>query len=178
MLSKRAQKELKRIITIEDKYRKGLEENWENMDQRGQQCELEEAGANFVITNFGGEKGKTVTSILGEGYTSEKCGRICADLMRGIKMSKQKEKFYRYVFLEDKTNATKYHEKLKKSWEESLDHVMDLDQSGGTIGLTIDQEPNDGVGPTDAVKGEAIRLYAEEMKKSYEHREGALACLR
>jgi|TARA_R110002033_G_scaffold154852_1_gene191182 hypothetical protein len=168
--------ELRSIITDEERFRKKLETECERTTDRKMLVELEEDGNKICITNFDGTD-ETITSLLEKGFTSEICERIIDDLQRAIKMSKQKEKFYRYVFLRDIENATKYHTKLSETWFKTLEDVMEHDLKGGTTGIHISQA-RIGEQSDYAQQSEAVRLFADEMKMSNEHREHCLEVLK
>ena len=127
-LSNRNRKHLKKLIAAEEKHRIPHEKVMELMKNRVMLKKMEEMGANIVITNALGEKGKTQVGL--DEFTIEDMNEKIESHADGIKISRVKEKFLRYAYNGDIEKAKKSHTKLMEMWMKNHELLEEAEKAG------------------------------------------------
>ena len=92
-----------------------------------------------------------------------------SNLKESIKLSKWREKFFRYAHNRDLDNTKKYHIKIKDICLERLEKMRENSNEYRLCLLNTDGR-DDSVSTND----NAVRIYADDMKEFYELRENLI----
>lgn len=173
-------------ITHEGEHREALKQPIDIWEYRKSIIEkLGEHAMDAIITNAGGKKGNHVKmgemlkEKFGEGTPEEYVERIDVILKafnEGVRYSRWKEKFYRYVYRKEKDNAQKYHEKMAEDEIRMIEESRQIHADGGNVGYAVNHAVNGG-GHETFSREEGFRKYCAEMKKAHKTRQDLLACL-
>jgi len=174
--SKHGLKRLKKFISQEQEHREILISGCETAEMRLGLLKMEMEGASISITHFNGTD-KTCNSLIKTGITTEKLEERVKEFKIAINMSRWKEKFFRYIYLEDKENAIKYDKKLAEAWNDGLDKFMEADRNGEKIGYVLNEFDHPEEEKTIAESSEAIRRMGQSMSKAYENRKLLLSVI-
>ena len=168
-LSNRNRKFLKKLIAAEENHRKPHEKALELVKNRVILKKMEEMGANIVITNALGEKGKTQVGL--DEFTIEEMNAKVESIENGIKVSRAKEKFLRYAYNGDIEKAKKTHTKLMEMWMKNHEILEEAEKSGEHTSFMIDHSGiNGGKGDIIHRDGGAYIEHAKQMKVAYDWR--------
>jgi len=178
-------------ITKETEHREALQvpvDIWENR-QKILRTLGEETGLDVVIANANGIQGnnKTLREVISghlcsggepeEGKWADRIDIVLKGFKAGIKYSRHKEKFYRYIYRGEKDNAQKYHDKLAEAEIVMIEDSRETHLQGGNVGYIINNAVNGNDDPTQMSGEDGFRRYCSEMMKAHKNREKLIECI-
>ena len=173
-------------ITHESEHREALQQPIDVWEYRKSIIEkLGEHGMNALVTNAGGVQGKHVkmSELLSQQFGErppeeyvEQIDILLEGFKQGIRYSRWKEKFYRYVYRKEKDNAQKYHDKMAEDEIRMIEESRQVHADGGNVGYSINNAVNGGGFETFS-REEGFRKYCAQLKKAHETRQSVLRCL-
>ena len=180
-------KAIKDIVEAEKKHRAPLDIYWDVFTRRLEMFELVEQGLvdpeNVMIKkpvlkdNCSGDRPKKPQS-LAELHPDGKVElqKLLAKLKDERQLSIYKQKFFTYFYNKDKTNATKYHEKLMTLMSDVLEDISDGLEAGKEVMVGINNDIHGKKADFHTGEGAYLAL-ADEFKASYELRKNMLGCM-
>ena len=186
-MSKKAYKRIKVIVEMEKQHREPIDIYWDVFTKRLEIFKLVEEGLvdpeNVMInkpvlkddcSNDRPKKPQSLAELHPGGKVELE--RLLDSLRDNRQVSIYKQKFYTYVYNKDKTNATKYHEKLITLTGDHLEKISEGLEAGKEVTFGINNDINGKEASFHTGEGGYLAL-ANEFKAGYDNRKMMLGCM-